>query len=73
MALTLALASTSVHAVGALGGGERGLLSLFLAAACTACAVMTLRAGRIGDWFVMGIVNAAMVSALTTAAARRPG
>ena len=63
MALTLALASTSVHAVGAVRGGERGLLYLLMAAGCTACAVMTLRAGRIGDWFVMGIINAAMVSA----------
>jgi len=62
LALALALASTSVHAVGAVRGGDRGLLYVAMAVLCTICAGMTLRHGRIHDWFVMGLVNAAMIS-----------
>jgi len=34
-----------------------------MAATCTGCAVMTFRHDRVHDWFVMGLVNATMISA----------
>ena len=63
LALVLALTSTATHAVGAGGGGDRGLLYLAMAATCAGCAVMTFRHDRVHDWFVMGLVNATMISA----------